>query len=70
MKLGNDNYIVTNKTEDKTSSIKEYFPEFYELNKERIEEGKIIFVLEGWYVEGGFLLDTETKESFMVDLRM
>jgi len=50
-------------------SIKEYFPSFYEQNKERIDQGKIKFFYDGWATEVGCLIDLETLENYIIDTR-
>lgn len=52
-----------------TEEIKNYFPDFYESNKEKIDNGKIMFFGEMYATETGVLVDLETTETIFVDFR-
>jgi len=58
-----------NQGEIKTEMLKEEFPEFYEDFKDLIDSGKIIYIYECWCLEGGVILNVETKETIFIDYR-
>jgi len=49
--------------------IERYFPDFYEQNKERIDQGKIKFFYDPWATEVGCLIDLETFQNYIIDTR-
>lgn len=61
-----DDRSVINWCEDESSNIKEYFPAFYEANKEKVDKGLIRFYHEGNAVKAGFLVDLETLTAISV----
>lgn len=64
-----DRSVINNSGLDSSNKISEYFPNFYSSNKERVDSGKIKFIEEPHYIEGGVLIDLETLEAVFVDFR-
>lgn len=50
-------------------NIKEVMPEFYRLNKEKVDSGRIRFFYDAWATEVGCLIDLDTLETLIVDTR-
>ena len=63
----NTDNMIHNRGKEK--SIKDYLPNFYEDNKERIDNGKIKFFYDPYATETGCVIDLETLECFIVDTR-
>jgi len=51
------------------TDISEYFPEFYKSNKERVDSGRIKFFYDGFATEVGCLIDLDTLETYIIDMR-
>jgi hypothetical protein len=52
-----------------TDKLKEYYPEFYNDFKDKIDSGRIIFIDETGAMESGVIIDTKTHETLFVDYR-
>jgi len=63
-----DNCILNNGTIAEDGKIKEYFPKFYEKNKELVDNKTIILIEDNW-TEVGLLLNKQTLESKFIDYR-
>jgi len=64
-----DECITNNGKTCDSSKIKEYFPEFYEKNKDLVD-GNVIILIEDNYTEVGVLLNTKTFECKFIDYRL
>ena len=62
--------IIQNKgSELDHEDIARIFPKFYEDNKEGVDSGRIIFRYDPYATETGCIVDLDTLESLIFDMR-